>query len=269
MDENNRNKMKYATLSNKILNVRFLASLSGATDVYDVFSELVQKLQTVCLLPHERFDQAMLIVSKFSQMLDTVDIVNCCCDDNNNNDGSACLWPNFHMDIKSLESREPSFRKVPIGMIAPEELNTRAGSRTNLTHQGQDISAAIQSCKQRLTNVLGYLNKHLSEDVFNKKDRGMIENIRNLLSLSKMHMQCSVSGFHHVANMSYHSFYKESIELRIPELQLIAEGQFRLFLKLLSQEKLGDSDSNLFKEILMKSEKYTDVSLIIHILVLQ
>ena len=109
IDENNRNKMKYAKLSNKILNVRFLASLSGATDEYDVFSELVQKLQTVCLLHNERFDQAMLIVSKFSQMLDTVDIVNCCCDDNNNNDCSACLWPNFHMDIKSLE---PSFRKV-------------------------------------------------------------------------------------------------------------------------------------------------------------
>ena len=124
-----------------------------------------------------------------------------------------------------------------------------------------------------MINVLGYLNKHLSEDVLNKKDRGMIENIRNLLSLSKMHMQCSVSGFHHVANLTYPSFYKESIELRIPELQLIDEGevrcQFRLFLKLLSQEKLGDSDSILFKEILMKSEKYTDVSLIIHILVLQ
>ena len=118
---------------------------------------------------------------------------------------------------------------------------------------------------------LRYLNKHLSEDVFNKKDRSMIENIRNLLSLSKMHMQCSVSGLHHVANMTYPSFYKASNELRIPELQLIDEGevrcQFRLFLKLLAQEKLGDSDDSiLFKEILMKSEKYTDVSLIIHIL---
>ena len=83
-------------------------------------------------------------------------------------------------------------------------------------------------------------------------------------------LQCSVSGLHHVANMTYPSFYKASNELRIPELQLIDKGevrcQFRLFLKLLAQEKLGDSDSILFKEILMKSEKYTDVSLIIHIL---
>ena len=95
-------------------------------------------------------------------------------------------------------------------MVGPEELNTRHGSRTNEEQLDQNITSSIQLCRDRLSNVLNYLLQHLTEEVFNKEDRNTIENVRNLVSLSKLHAQCSVSGFNHVANITFSNFYKSS-----------------------------------------------------------
>lgn len=183
MDDKNKNRMKFATLSNKIMNVKFLISLSGVTDVYRIFSELVQKLQIVFLLPHERYDQAMSVIEKFSQMMETIDINNCCCSKDLNNNSEICLWPNLHQDISSVQSNQASFRSVPVGMIAPEELNTRHGLRVNLGNAGKSLESTIQLCKNRLSHVLDYLVNHLKEEVFSQKDKKVIENVRNILCL--------------------------------------------------------------------------------------
>ena len=183
--------------------------MSGITDIYEVFSELINKLQIVCSLPHERYDQAMSIVSKFTQMKDTMIISDCSCNDVNNYD--TCLWPNFHRDVKSVGSSGATFRSVPIGMVGPEELNTRHGSRLNDEQAGQNVEYSIQLCIDRLSGVLSYIVKHLTEEVFDGKDRKTIENVRTLLSLTKLHDQCSVSGFNHVANVTFPYFLQSSL----------------------------------------------------------
>ena len=74
-----------------------------------------------------------------------------------------------------------------------------------------------------------------------------------------------------MANLTFHSFFKSSLEMPITELLLIEEGevrsQYRLFLRLMSQETFKEeSDMAILTKLLKRGENYDDVSLIIHIL---
>ena len=67
--------------------------------------------------------------------------------------------------------------------------------------------------------------------------------------------------------MTFSSFYKSCLELSIPELLLIEEGEVRSQYRMLSQELIeNECDKYILKEVLKKSESYADVSLILHIL---
>ena len=74
-----------------------------------------------------------------------------------------------------------------------------------------------------------------------------------------------------MANLTFHSFFKSSLEMPTTELLLIEEGdvrsQYRLFLRLMSQETCKEeSDMAILTKLLKRGENYDDVSLIIHIL---
>ena len=113
----------------------------------------------------------------------TIDINDYCYSNDPNNNSDICLWSNLHQYIRSVQSNEAYFSSVPVGMIAPEELNTRHGLRVNLGNAGKSLESTIQLCKNRLSHVLDYLVNHLKEEVFSQKDKKVIENVRNILCL--------------------------------------------------------------------------------------
>ena len=270
-DMNNKHRMKYATLSNKIQNLTFMCSLSGITDIYSVFSQLVECLQKVCMLPHVRYDTAMRKIEKFEVMLEQIDVQNCTCLNDNNNENDKCLWVNYHRDMRTVMSSNPHFRHVPVGLLSPEELNTRMGSQTNSETRNLDREKTVQISNKRLSNILIYLKEHLKAEVFDSQDKITIEHSRTILNLGNLHQKCLNSGYSHVANLSFLNFHSSSREFHIPELTTLEEGeiraQFRIFLRTLEKETFEDySDIEIFSQIL-KSESYSDCPVILHILI--
>ena len=63
-----------------MLNKRFCLHLSGIADVYDMFGALVNVVQKVNILAHERYDNFVKIVDKMSLMKNQMDDV--CLNDN-------------------------------------------------------------------------------------------------------------------------------------------------------------------------------------------
>ncbi len=81
---------------NSICNVTFILMLSGITDIYEKYGELVNVLQKVNSLPHERFDTFVYICNKMKNMSQRITHEKC--------DAKSCYWPVYHGDLKKLDN---------------------------------------------------------------------------------------------------------------------------------------------------------------------
>ena len=78
----------------------FCLCLSGCADVYNLFGIFAPIRQTVNLLPHERYDDAMAVIAKFVKMLNCMEHRDCPPDEE---EKSQCLWPRYHADVAAME----------------------------------------------------------------------------------------------------------------------------------------------------------------------
>ena len=79
-----------STLKLSIANKKFCLYLSGLCDVYSVFGNAVNILQTVDMLHHEKYKKFNLCINAFNDMMDTIS--------NHQSDKctSKCQWPKNH-----------------------------------------------------------------------------------------------------------------------------------------------------------------------------
>ena len=66
--------------------------MSGCADIYNLYRQLVNVCQQVDILPHEHYDIANVLISKFVKMMEAVNHKDCPPDDAS---GKKCLWPNY------------------------------------------------------------------------------------------------------------------------------------------------------------------------------
>ena len=76
----------------------FALKLSGISDLYDLFGHLVNEVQTVDLLPYERYDNCMDLVMKFEVMEENMSHAQCM------QNLTECAWPRLHKDLQTLEN---------------------------------------------------------------------------------------------------------------------------------------------------------------------
>ena len=74
----------------------FCLCLSGSADIYNLYGQLANVCQQVDILPHERYDTANALISKFVKMMEAVNHKECPPDVAS---GKTCLWPNYHGDL--------------------------------------------------------------------------------------------------------------------------------------------------------------------------
>ena len=78
----------------------FCLCLSGCADIYYLYRHLANVCQQVDILPHERYDTANALISKFVKMTEAVNHEDCPPDDAS---GKKCLWPNYHGDLSAMD----------------------------------------------------------------------------------------------------------------------------------------------------------------------
>lgn len=113
----------------------------------------------------------------------------------------------------------------------------------------------------------------LKEEVYTKLDKKAIEATRSIFYLCKLSDQCKLSGFSHVANLSFVYFFQACSTLNIPELldtpDSEMQSQYRLFLrKLQSVSTTNKHDLDILREFLNTSDGlHKDVELTVHVMV--
>ena len=107
------------TILRKIDSWVFTLTLSGCSDIYDMFGTLTNTLQEVDILPFERYDRAKRVIDKFLKMFSTMDHSSC---------PVKCLWERYHADLSAMESMETSIGNVNIGTSRQTRLTAQNDS---------------------------------------------------------------------------------------------------------------------------------------------
>ena len=80
------------------MNKKTCLNLSGLCDIYSVFGHGVNILQTVNMLPHEKYKKFMMCINVLTNMRETIS------DHNSEKCLQKCLWPTYHKDVAELKN---------------------------------------------------------------------------------------------------------------------------------------------------------------------
>ena len=157
-----------------IQNKRVCVHLSGIADVYAVFGTLVNVVQKVNILPHERYNNFVKVLDKMVKMTDQMNDV--CIDDN-------CLWPRFHADIKELSEHE-LYQNVK---IQRDSSSAMYQTRFAVTQTTIDLQTdPIQQSRDNVAILLKRMVTDLRNEVFEPTTIALIEKIRFMSDLHSL-----------------------------------------------------------------------------------
>lgn len=257
----------------KIFNVSFVVHLSGSVDVYSVFSNGVNILQTVNMLPMTRYDLFhSKCLAKFRDMIETIELESCRCP---SSDPEVCLWPVLHKDLRELEDKS-SYRSVPLTTLMGNELRTRAGTvkaKDNLLlNKSQVIEKALKDLRTFVSTLYNMMEDG-DEGVFDSDDLEMIEHLRILLDMESLAMKLKLRGASQIAALESKKFI-ETAKIVAVELQEFEDEelriQYRTFLRRLEavvddvDEEELDSMKIIQHFLASRNNLYLDIELILH-----
>ena len=260
-----------SNLSNKMLNKRFTTILSGLCDIYEVFGHGVNILQTVDMLPHDKFDPFhSVVISKFNSMVACVDHPTCI-----SSHGSKCQWPILHLDLEEIKTLG-SYRSIPIAQSYGEEIHTRMGERRaarNVQDERQGI--VIVKAQQDLQKLVQRMNEDLSNHVYDESDKSMLKTLRPIIDLRSLALKVKQKGAALVLALDGEQFTKVSKQLAtnigdVPDSEI--RIQFRNFIRKLETHvaQLSEEDLSsieLIKVFLATERKlYVDIEMVMHVI---
>ena len=252
---------KATSLLNRVHNSTFLLSLSALVDIYNIYANISNVLQVVDILVFERLDIYDSNLEKLLKLGETVSTSNCCCNDyfdytaypdNTANSFRApgvagkevealakevCCWPVLHGDIREM-LQTAMYRRVPVGSMAEESSQTRAGRRLAEKVAELNVPAVVKVVSSRADSIIQFLHSGLSK-VYSGTDRAQIESIRALLNFQFFIRAVGRSGANNTAAIHFKRWL-DSARLLQPELLINIsmdelKVQFRVFLRKLQE----------------------------------
>lgn len=170
-DSKEREKANQAAeIKSSLLNKKFALRLSGVCDIYSVFGHAINVLQTVNMLPHEKYDIFMTCVNDLLCMTESVDDHDKC----PKVPKPVCQWPTYHNDVKDINSGK--YRGI---ILIGDEKETR---RVNITRflekqtsdkMPEDVHKLVG---KQLIKFLKELHQKLKSNVYDEEDVEMIKN---------------------------------------------------------------------------------------------
>ena len=181
-------------LSNTMLNKRFTTILSRLCDIYEVFGHGVNILQTVDMLPHDKFDRFhSVVIFKFNSMAACVDHPTCI-----SSHGSKCQWPILHFDLEEIKTLG-SYRSIPIALSYDEEIHTPMGERRaarNVQDERQGI--VIVKAQQDLQKLVQRMYEDFNIHVYDESDKSMLKTLRPIIDLRSLALKVKQKVAAHV-----------------------------------------------------------------------
>lgn len=142
-----------AALSSSILNVKFLLCLTGLANIYSQYGILVNKVQEVNLLPHERLEEFESTNAKLKKMADCVENCNLCPVKDNK---KICNWPDFHAAVATWKEEN----KI-CSLVVPDQYEERASIGANTAR-----SVSRNTSQQSQQNVVESATYKRTETVY-------------------------------------------------------------------------------------------------------
>ena len=271
-----------SNLSNKMHNKRFCTIFSGLCDIYEVFGHGVNILQTVDMLPHDKFDRFhSVVISKFNSMAASVDHPTCI-----SSHGSKCQWPMLHLDLEEIKTLG-SYRGIPMAQSYGKEINTRMGERRaarNAEDERQGIP--IVKAQKDLQKLVQRMYEDLNNHIYDESDKSLLKTLRPIIDLRSLALKVKQKGAAHVLALDGEQFTKVSKQLAtniadVPDSEI--RIQFRKFIRRLkthvvqlSKEdqthvvQLSEEDLSSIEliKIFLESERklYLDIEMIMHVI---
>ena len=172
-------------LLGKVLNARFLLTLSGCADIYSQYGVIVNVVQQVSLLPHQRYDKFLKEVEILKLMSESLEDHAKCNELCKLSNERKCLWPLYHQATASLKEKG-EICGIPI-LDAHETVaaglsgQTRGSSRKERTKMSVEPTPVS---KQQLAKLVGRIHSDMQDEVFSPEIAAVIDHTRKLLDLT-------------------------------------------------------------------------------------
>ena len=171
-------------LLGKLLNVHFLLTLAGCTDVYGQYGKIVNVAQIVNLLPHERLELFMKEVNFLEKMKKCLSDHKKCSNYVDEKAKTRCLFPLLHADRDSLQTKG-EIQKIP---VVDQSAAIAAGLQSRTRHMGRQAKIAqnVDAEKQvdkRLQMLISTLHSGLKDKVFDVQAVTVISHTKTVLNL--------------------------------------------------------------------------------------
>ena len=153
-----------------ICNIKFVLTLSGLIDIYDKYRELINVIQKVNSLPHERYDSFIHVCDKMKKMCETISHEKC--------NMKSCCWPCYHNDLKNLNDKG-EYMEVPI-CDQHAEVSPNVTRSLGRQHTPNANEAARAKVSERIKSLVNRLEVDLRRCVFPDSAKQMIEHTRLL-----------------------------------------------------------------------------------------
>ena len=108
-DVTSREKEKSANagyIRSKLISQQFVIRLCGICDIYHLFSDIVNLLQKVNILPHIKYEKFNLLILKLEEMCLTISDHSKCLKD-------KCKWPYLHGNLDNI-ANDTIFRGISL-----------------------------------------------------------------------------------------------------------------------------------------------------------
>ena len=242
----------------------------GISDLYEVFGQLANEVQTVDLLPYERYDKCHYQIKKFQVMGDNM--LHSQCEQNLTEEKNKCAWPLLHKDLKTLELYG-TYMGGEIERDYPDRLrNTRFSFQVQNRERAETVSERVT---EKMEALAKQMHRDLKDGVFTEEVSEAIELIRELSDLRELAAKVREHGAVSVGLMLGENFVVNVRKLtnsvdHIPTeaLKECYQNFLKAFEKYIEDKEVDNIDSKtVIKDFMRSDDKlYLGNELIIHCL---
>ena len=249
-----------------IFNKDFALKLSGISDLYEVFGQLANEVQTVDLLPYERYDKCHYQIKKFQVMGDNM--LHSQCEQNLTEEKNKCAWPLLHKDLKTLELYG-TYMGGEIERDYPDRLrNTRFSFQVQNRERAETVSERVT---EKMEALAKQMHRDLKDGVFTEEVSEAIELIRELSDLRELAAKVREHGAVSVGLMLGENFVLNVRKLTNSVDHIPTEAYQNLlkaFEKYIEDKEVDNIDSKtVIKDFMRSDDKlYLGNEVIIHCL---
>ena len=174
-------------------NEKFLLSLAASGDIYFHYGRIIEILQKVNLLPHQRMEKFNTAIEVFKAMKESFEDHEICKKQNPKLEGFNCNWSRFHEDIDTLTKDGKIMDVIILDKHQIKAAGLLCRTRSTLKKEEEDLNlGSLEAVKSRIMAMLNFMYDNLKKDVFDENDIKIIKHTKTILDVTSLAVQLRV-----------------------------------------------------------------------------